>query len=100
MTNTILFVYIRGENILYYGHYKTMEVIVMDVEKIIRVLGYIVYTALWLPVIVLAIVITPIVWIAMYVRAGRPVKEGIDTWRRAFMEGIQHDMEFIQTGKW
>ena len=72
----------------------------MNVEKVIRVLGYIVYTALWLPVIVLATVITPVVWIAMYIRAGRPVGEAVDSWRQAFMNGIQHDIDFIQTGKW
>lgn len=72
----------------------------MDVEKVIRVLGYIVYTALWSPVIVLALVITPVVWIAMYVRAGRPIKEGIETWARALLNNIHHDIDFIQTGKW
>lgn len=72
----------------------------MSVEKVIRVLGYIVYTALWLPVILLALLILPIVWIAMFARAGRPVKEAIDAYVQALRANIHHDMEFIRTGKW
>lgn len=72
----------------------------MDVEKIIRVLGYIVYTALWSPVIVLALVVMPFVWAAICIRAGWSAKEGFIVYMQALRVGIQHDMNFIQTGKW
>lgn len=72
----------------------------MNIEKVIRVLGYLLYTALWMPVIVLAIVITPIVWIAMYIRSGAPVKKCIKNLKDALVSGIKHDMTFIRTGKW
>ena len=72
----------------------------MDVEKIIRVLGYIVYTALWSPVIILTLVVAPIVWLAMFVRAGLPAKDGINACTTALKNSVQHDINFIQTGKW
>lgn len=72
----------------------------MDVEKFIRVLGYIVYTALWSPIIILALVFLPVVWIALCIRAGLPIKEGIDGYAQALLRGIHHDMDFIRTGKW
>lgn len=72
----------------------------MNVEKVIRVLGYIVYTALWSPVIVLALIVTPMVYLMMGVRSGAPIKTWMQAWQRGLMTGIQHDMEFIRTGKW
>lgn len=72
----------------------------MNVEKVIRVLGYIVYTALWSPVIVLALVVVPVVYAAMWVRAGLPIKECLTAIKGQLMNGIRHDMEFIETGKW
>lgn len=77
-----------------------MEVIIMDVEKVIRILGYIVYTALWSPVIILTLLFGPIVWIALYMRAGLPIKAATDTFARALLNNIHHDMDFIRTGKW
>lgn len=72
----------------------------MDVEKIIRVLGYIVYTILWSPVIVIGIVVLPIMWVALYIRAGRPIREAVKGCKDALVAGIQHDMNFIRTGTW
>lgn len=72
----------------------------MTVEKFIRILGYIVYVALWSPVIVLSLIILPFVWAYMYVRAGYGVKEGIIACSKALKIGVQHDMEFIRTGVW
>lgn len=72
----------------------------MNVEKVIRVLGYIVYTALWLPVIIVALVILPIIWIALCIRVGMPIKDGIDLYAKALLNNIHHDMDFIRTGKW
>ena len=71
-----------------------------DVEKVIRVLGYIVYVALWSPVIVLAHVIVPPVLIALYLRAGLTFREAINICAKLIYAGIQHDANFIQTGKW
>jgi hypothetical protein len=72
----------------------------MDVEKIIRILGYIVYTALWSPIIVTAIVAAPIVLLALDTRVGRPIGGSIEALKNMFMESFYHDMNFIRTGKW
>lgn len=72
----------------------------MNVEKVIRVLGYIVYLALWSPIIVLCLTVMPLVWIGMYIRSGRPAKEALGRYSDAVMSGIRHDAEFIRTGKW
>lgn len=72
----------------------------MNVEKVIRTLGYIVYTALWLPVIVLAFPITFIAWLVMAIRLDLGAKTGMRLYRQALMHGIRHDAEFIRTGKW
>lgn len=72
----------------------------MNVEKVIRILGYIVYTALWSPVIV---VITPIAFVAFMVmakRLGMTTREGLKMTGQSFKAGIQHDMHFIKTGVW
>lgn len=72
----------------------------MNVEKIIRVLGYAVYTALWLPLIVLAIVTAPIVVLVVDLRTGRSIKGSINSLKTMFCDSIRHDVNFIQTGKW
>lgn len=72
----------------------------MDVEKVIRILGYIVYTALWSPVLVLLLLIGPIVWLIVFMRMGMTVKECLELLGYALKNSIQHDMEFIRTGKW
>lgn len=68
----------------------------MTVEKFIRILGYVVYVALWSPVIVLILVALPI-WVAIKTRSlsltWMLVKDGLKmNWK--------HDMEFINTGVW
>lgn len=68
----------------------------MTVEKFIRILGYIVYAALWSPVIVLGLVILPVVFIIMF----KSIKEGLSVFRSALKYNIYHDMEFIRTGVW
>lgn len=68
----------------------------MTVEKIIRILGYIVYTILWLPVIVLALIILPMVYIVIF----KSIKEGLYVFAKAIKHNINHDMEFIKTGIW
>lgn len=68
----------------------------MTVEKFIRILGYIVYVALWSPVIVLIMVIMPI-WMLIKSKSlsftWMLVKDGLKT-------GFRHDREFIKTGVW
>lgn len=68
----------------------------MNVEKFIRTLGYIVYVALWLPVIVLGMIFLP-VWVAIKFKsvsfAWMLMKDGLKT-------GMRHDMNFIKTGVW
>lgn len=72
----------------------------INVEKVVRVLGYIVYTILWSPVIIAYIVIVPIIRLAMYIRYGLPLARCIATFKNQLIDSVKHDMEFIQTGKW
>lgn len=68
----------------------------MNVEKIIRILGYIVYAALWSPVIVLGMIVLPIGFMIMF----RSIAEGWSVWKMGLKAGIRHDMEFIKSGVW
>lgn len=68
----------------------------MTVEKFIRILGYIVYAALWSPVIVLGLIILPVVYIILF----KSIKDGLSACMKAMKIGIKHDMEFINTGVW
>ena len=68
----------------------------MTVEKFIRILGYIVYFALWSPVIVLLTILLP-VWVLI------KTKDLELTWmlyKDAIKTGIKHDKIFIDTGVW
>ena len=68
----------------------------MTVEKIIRILGYIAYVALWSPVIVLTLIVIPL-WVAFKTKSipvvGAVIKYGLEV-------GINHDRAFIETGVW
>lgn len=68
----------------------------MTVEKFIRILGYVVYVALWSPVIVFIMVALPAL-VAIKTRSisltWMLLKDGLKT-------GIKHDMMFINTGVW
>ena len=68
----------------------------MTVEKFIRILGYIVYAALWSPVIVLGLIILPVVFMIIF----GSIKEGLSVFTTALRMNIHHDMEFIRTGVW
>lgn len=68
----------------------------MTVEKFIRILGYIVYTVLWLPVIVLGMIVLPMVFMIIF----KSVKEGLSVFMMALKYNIYHDMTFIETGVW
>lgn len=72
----------------------------MNVEKFIRILGYIVYVALWSPIIALILLIGPWVWLVTFMRSGMTFKETITLLGVSLRSGIKHDMNFIQTGRW
>ena len=72
----------------------------INVEKVIRVLGYIVYTIIWSPVIILCLTIIPIVYSANYIKNGESIKNVVTMYKNALLNGVQHDVNFIQTGKW
>lgn len=76
--------------------YIKMEGTIMNVEKFIRILGYIVYVALWMPVIVLAMIVMP-VWAMI---ACKSISDGLAIWMMGLKAGINHDKEFIKTGVW
>lgn len=71
-----------------------------DVAKVIRALGYVVYAALWSPVIVLGLLVLPVVWLAMFKQAGFTAKEAMESYGMALKANIQHDMNFIKNGVW
>ena len=71
-----------------------------DVEKVIRVLGYAVYVALWSPVIVVLALVLPVVWLVQFKRFGFTTKEAMESMREAFKMSIMHDVNFIKTGVW
>lgn len=74
----------------------------MDVAKVIRTLGYIVYTVLWSPVVVIALVVAPIMYGAFGYKIGKfaGMKEWLKLWWIAQVNNIKHDMYFIKTGVW
>lgn len=68
----------------------------MTVEKFIRILGYIVYVALWSPVIVLVMIVGPI-WVAIKAKS---IKVAYEVTMMGLRAGFNHDKEFINTGVW
>ena len=72
----------------------------MDVAKVIRILGYIVYTALWMPVILLIAVIWPIWVMAICIQNDLPVSSGWRWMGQGLKGSIAHDVNFIKTGIW
>ena len=68
----------------------------MTVEKFIRILGYVVYAALWSPIIVLGLIVLPMVFMIMF----KSIKDGLSVFMMALKNSIRHDMEFIRTGVW
>ncbi len=71
-----------------------------DVAKVIRVLGYMVYAALWSPVIVVCLLVLPVVWLVTFMRAGFTVKEAVKSYGLSLKASIQHDVNFLKTGIW
>lgn len=69
-------------------------------EKVIRVLGYIVYTALLSPIILISIIFMPIVYVIRYTRIGYTVRDAITVYKDTLVNGVKHDINFIKTGKW
>lgn len=71
-----------------------------DVAKVIRVLGYVVYAALWSPVIVILLLVLPVVWLVTFMRSGMTMKEAMKLYCQALKASFQHDANFIKTGIW
>lgn len=72
----------------------------LNVEKVVRILGYIMYTILWSPIIIVGLVVVPIVYIAWGIRSGRRIKDIVSDLIRIHKAAIEHDMNFIKTGEW
>lgn len=72
----------------------------LNVEKAIRVLGYIMYTILWSPIIIVGLVLVPIVYIAWGIRSGLEIKQILRDLNRARKVAMDHDINFIKTGEW
>lgn len=72
----------------------------MTVEMFIRILGYIVYCILWSPVVAVLLLVMPVVWLVVFMRAGMTARESIVMFKDAMKNNIRHDMEFIRTGVW
>ena len=68
----------------------------MNVEKFIRILGYIVYSLLWSPIVVLGLIILPFVCIIIF----KSIKDGLKMYMRLLKLNIKHDITFIETGVW
>lgn len=72
----------------------------MTVEMFIRILGYILYVALWSPVIVLILLAMPIAYLVLFKRMGFSTKDALGIYLDALKANIQHDIIFIKTGVW
>lgn len=72
----------------------------LNVEKIIRILGYIMYTILWSPFIVLVLATAPIMLLIITIRSGLKIKDTMQWYLTKLKEGFNHDKNFINTGEW
>ena len=72
----------------------------LNVEKIIRILGYIMYTILWSPFIILVLVTAPIMLLIITIRNGLKIKDTTKWYLTKLKEGFNHDKNFIDTGEW
>lgn len=72
----------------------------MDIAKVIRVIGYIVWNIIWAPVILLYITITPIVAIGLTVRDGRSIKKCLRQIKRTWTDSNARGAKFIKNGEW
>ena len=72
----------------------------LNVEKIIRVLGYIMYTILWSPFIILVLVFAPIMVLIIGIRNGWKIKDLVRGYFKELKAGFDHDKRFIKTGEW
>lgn len=72
----------------------------LNVEKIIRILGYVMYTILWSPFIILVMVTAPIMLLIITIRNGLKIKDTMHWYLKKLKEGFEHDRKFINTGVW
>ena len=72
----------------------------LNVEKIIRILGYVMYTILWSPFIILVLITAPIMLMTIAIRNGQKIKDTMRWYLNKLKEGFEHDKKFIDTGVW
>ena len=72
----------------------------LNVEKIIRILGYIMYTVFWTPFIILVMVTAPIMLLVIALRNGMKIWTVMRWYLSKLKEGFDHDKRFIETGVW
>lgn len=72
----------------------------LNVEKIIRILGYIMYTILWSPFIILVLALSPIMVLIVSLRNGWRIRDIMRWYLNKLKEGFNHDKNFINTGEW
>lgn len=71
-----------------------------NVEKFIRILGYIVYVMLWSPVVIIALIILPILALIQGLKIGMTIKQIAEGYWESLKFSIKHDVDFIKTGEW
>lgn len=72
----------------------------LNVEKIIRVMGYIVYNIFWLPIVIPVLVLAPIMVLIMGIRNGWKIKTVMQEYFKELKNSFEHDKNFIKTGEW
>lgn len=72
----------------------------LNVEKTIRVLGYILYNILWLPIIAPILVLAPIMVFVIGIRNGWKLKTVMQAYFDKLKSSFEHDKNFIKTGEW
>ena len=72
----------------------------INVPKVIRVMGYIVYNILWSPIIIAYLLLGPILVLGMTVRNGGETKNVINDYVTTVRDHVKHDIAFLNTGNW
>lgn len=71
-----------------------------NVDKIIRLLGYVVWTILWLPHTILMVTVVPIMVLLDAVREGTWIPAVMREYFKGLVKSLRHEWDFIHTGKW
>lgn len=72
----------------------------LNVEKIIRMLGYVMYNIFWLPIIIPVLVLAPIMALVIGIRNGWRIKTVMRGYFDELKNSFEHDKNFIKTGEW